>query len=202
MGTGLKLAYYRSFTGSWCSRSLRLTEFQNIRHIKVVKLSTLCTVRRYTSGYTAGTSFWVEPSARVRPEELSEWKIPMTPSNPRPSGSCRLWDNVEKMPQSRSSHRRQYGAWPLHAGYLRLQKHSQNTQYFFLFCCNNGSTYVPQCYVIRTVPVLSVLSLCIIAYYYYYYYYYYYFTITTTTTATTYLFLSVNMLSLSFIWCL
>ena len=38
---------------------------------------------------------WVEPRAIVRPEKLKEGKIPMTPSNPRPSGSCHLWDNVE-----------------------------------------------------------------------------------------------------------
>ena len=36
-----------------------------------------------------------------------------------------LRDNVEKIVQP-GSHRRQYGAWALHAGYLRTHKHIQN----------------------------------------------------------------------------
>jgi hypothetical protein len=40
--------------------------------------------------------------------------------------SCLLLDNVEKY-CSRAGHRWQYGAWELHAGYLRVQTHTQNT---------------------------------------------------------------------------
>jgi hypothetical protein len=40
--------------------------------------------------------------------------------------SCSLWDNVEKYGKCRRGHRWQYGAWGLHAGYLRLQTHNQN----------------------------------------------------------------------------
>jgi hypothetical protein len=38
---------------------------------------------------------------------------------------CRLWDNVEKVLQSGAGHRWQYGAFALHAEYLRLQIHAQ-----------------------------------------------------------------------------
>jgi len=38
--------------------------------------------------------------------------------------SCRLWDNVKKILYNRASHRRQYGACALGAGYL--QTHTQN----------------------------------------------------------------------------
>jgi len=40
--------------------------------------------------------------------------------------SCRLWGNVEKISYSRTCHRRQYGACPLHTGFLRLKTHTQN----------------------------------------------------------------------------
>jgi len=39
--------------------------------------------------------------------------------------SCRLWDNVEKVWQSRTGDRRQYGACTFNAGYLRLQTHTK-----------------------------------------------------------------------------
>ena len=60
----------------------------------------------------------------------------------------------------------QYGACTFHAGYLRLQKHTQNMQYLLLFHCNNGSTKAPQSYVTRTLTALfgfhNVLDLCTI----------------------------------------
>jgi len=37
-----------------------------------------------------------------------------------------VWDEVEKHLYSRAGHRWQYGACALHAGYLRLQTHTQN----------------------------------------------------------------------------
>jgi hypothetical protein len=51
-------------------------------------------------------------------------------------------------------HRWQYGACALHPGYLRLQTHTQNIKYLFLFHYNNGCMHAPHCYVIRTLPVL------------------------------------------------
>jgi hypothetical protein len=41
-------------------------------------------------------------------------------------------------PYGRTYHRRQYGACVLHAGYLRLQTHTQHTQYLFHFDDNSG----------------------------------------------------------------
>jgi len=38
--------------------------------------------------------------------------------------SCRLRDNVEEISYSRAGHRWQFGACALHAGYIRLQKHT------------------------------------------------------------------------------
>ena len=42
----------------------------------------------------------------------------------------------------------------MHAGYLRLQTHIQNMQYFLLVYCNDGCMIALHCYVIRTLPVL------------------------------------------------
>ena len=47
----------------------------------------------------------------------------------------------------------------LHAGYLRLQTHTQNMQYLMLFHCNHGCAKAPQCYVTRTLPVLLILRI-------------------------------------------
>jgi len=57
-----------------------------------------------------------------------------------------LWSGVD--------HRRQYGACALHGEYLKLQIHTQNMQYLLLFHYNVGCTNAPECYVIRTLPVL------------------------------------------------
>jgi hypothetical protein len=57
---------------------------------------------------------------------------------------------------NRAGHRLQYSACALHAGYLRLQTHTQNMSYLLLFHCNNGWTNGPQCYVIRTMVVLFI----------------------------------------------
>jgi len=44
----------------------------------------------------------------------------------------------------------------LHAAYPRLQIYTEVVYYLFLFHCNNGCTNALQCYVIRTLPVLSL----------------------------------------------
>jgi hypothetical protein len=58
--------------------------------------------------------------------------------------SCRLWDNVEKFRRAWQAIW-QYGTCALHAGYPRLQTHTQNTQYLLHFHCNHGCMNAPQC---------------------------------------------------------
>ena len=53
----------------------------------------------------------------------------------------------------------QYVACALHAGYLRLQTHIQNMQCFLLFHGHVGYANVPQCYVLRTFPILPLPSM-------------------------------------------
>ena len=36
----------------------------------------------------------------------------------------------------------------------RIQTYTQNMQYLSFLCCNNGYANVPQCYVLRTLPVV------------------------------------------------
>ena len=61
----------QAWTGPEASKSLRLSRFQDIRHMKVVRLSALRTGRLYSPENTPGTHFfrgWVDPRAIVRPE--------------------------------------------------------------------------------------------------------------------------------------
>jgi hypothetical protein len=60
-----------------------------------------------------------------------------------------------KILQSAAGHRLN-GACAFHAGYLRLQIHP-GCVILIVFHCNNGCTNAPQCYVIRTLPVLLPL---------------------------------------------
>ena len=61
-----------------------------------------------------------------------------------------------KIVESRTGHRRKNGAGALHAGYLRLQTHSEYVILIALHC-NNGCTNTPRSYVIRTLPVFLKL---------------------------------------------
>jgi hypothetical protein len=57
--------------------------------------------------------------------------------NPPPTKSCclwRLWDDVEKHGRAWQA-TRQYGTCALHAGYLRLQAHTQNMWYVHCLSC-------------------------------------------------------------------
>jgi len=49
-----------------------------------------------------------------------------------------------------------YGARAFHAGQLRLQTHTQNTQYLLLLYGNKINANAPQCYFARTFPVLKL----------------------------------------------
>jgi hypothetical protein len=65
------------------------------------------------------------------------------------------WKNL----YSRRGHRRQYGACAFHAGYLRLQTHSEYVL-FIAFLLQQWLQVCASCYVIRTLPILFKTSLC------------------------------------------
>ena len=58
-----------------------------------------------------------------------------------------MWENVVD-PDRRQD------ACDLQAEYLRLQTHIQNVKYVLFLFCNNGYMNAPQCYTIRTLPLL------------------------------------------------
>ena len=86
-------------------------------------------------------------------------------SNFFPFENRAVYEITGKIWYSGADHRWQYGAWILHARYLRLQihththTHTQVVWYALLFHRKDGCTNAPQCYVIRTLPVLCTVYL-------------------------------------------
>jgi hypothetical protein len=72
----------QALTDPWGSRRLRLLEFLDSQHMKVLRLSALRTGRLYPQEIflvLISVRGWVDPRATMRPEGLSHWKIPVTP---------------------------------------------------------------------------------------------------------------------------
>ena len=64
-----------------------------------------------------------------------------------------------RMLYSGSGHRWRYGACALHAGYLRLQIHTQDLDHLlvYFFPQQNGCTDTCQCYITRELPALNAI---------------------------------------------
>jgi hypothetical protein len=76
----------QAWRGQEGSRRLRLPDLLDNRHMKVVRLSALRTfVPHKISLALISLRGWVEPRTIVRPEGLSQYKIPMSPSIIQPT---------------------------------------------------------------------------------------------------------------------
>jgi hypothetical protein len=72
----------------WGFQVLEAFWFQDNRHMKMVRLSGLCSGPLYPTGNNPGlisVSGWVDLRAVVRPKELCQWKLPKTSSGIEPA---------------------------------------------------------------------------------------------------------------------
>ena len=87
-GEKCKAILIHAWTGPERSSRLRLSDILANRYMKLVRLSAVVTSRLYpqeTSLVLVSVRRWVDPEAKVRPEGLSQWKIPVTPSGFEPA---------------------------------------------------------------------------------------------------------------------
>ena len=78
----VKVEVNKSHYRPWVFQEFEASRFQDNRHMKVVRLSGLCTGRLYhheTFLVLISVKYWVDFRATVRPEGLGQWKIPATP---------------------------------------------------------------------------------------------------------------------------
>jgi hypothetical protein len=74
--------------GPWGFQEVETPSFQDIRHMKVVRVSALHTGCLYLQGtylVLISVRCWVNLSAIVQPEGLCQWKTPMTPLGIKPA---------------------------------------------------------------------------------------------------------------------
>ena len=64
-----------------------------------------------------------------------------------------MWKNIAETERPQMT---KYDACALHDGYLRLQTHTQIISFSLVSHGNSGYANAPQCYVLRTFPVLLV----------------------------------------------
>jgi len=87
-GTQWKVNLKQSLYRPWKFQEFEAPRLQENRHMKVVSLSALLTGRLYPCKIPLvliSIRGRTDPIATARPEELCQWKIPMTPSGIEPT---------------------------------------------------------------------------------------------------------------------